>query len=119
MSCPWDARAIASVGASNEDLTGAINRVVELGGGIVVYAENEVRADLPLPVAGLFSELPLETIVQRLEEVQRELSALGCPLSDPILSLATLASPVIPFLRLSGNGLIDVKSGRVVDLIAG
>ena len=119
MSCPWDTCAIASAGASDEDLAGAINRVVELGGGIVVYADNEVRAELPLPVAGLFSELPLEAIVQRLEEVQGKLSALGCPLSDPVLSLATLASPAIPFLRLSENGLIDIKSGRVVDLVVG
>jgi len=117
MSCPWDTRAITSVGANEEDLARAINQVVEIGGGIVVCSDNEIKAQLPLPIAGLISELPLGAITQRQTEIQQKLSSWGCSLSDPILSLATLSTPAIPFLRLSENGLVDVKTGSLIDLV--
>jgi len=116
-SAPWDACAIVSVGAAGEDIAGAVNRVIDLGGGIAVYSNNKIQAELPLPIAGILSDLPLETIVQKLQEIQKKLGELGCFLLDPILTLATIATPAIPFLRLSEDGLVDVKSGKVVDLI--
>jgi adenine deaminase len=113
----WETFAVVVVGAGDADMAQAVNRIYEIGGGIVLCSGSEVQAELPLPVAGILSDLKLEEIARRLHAVQEKAEALGFPFSDAALTLATLTTAAIPFLRLSEDGLMDVKTGRVVEMI--
>lgn len=113
----WETFAVVAVGAGDSDMAAAVNRIYEMGGGIAVCSQGRVQAELPLPVAGFLSELKLEEIARKLSAIQEKAEALGFPFSDATLTLATLTTAAIPFLRLSEDGLIDVRTGRVVDMI--
>jgi len=113
----WETFSVVVVGASNEDMAAAANRVYESGGGIVVCDRGEVQAELPLPVAGMLSDLKMEEIARRLRDVQEQAEKLGFRFPDAALTLATLTTAAIPFFRLSEDGLVDVKTGRVVEMI--
>jgi adenine deaminase len=112
----WETFGTVVVGANDEDMAAAVNHVSGLGGGIAVCAQGEVLAELPLPIAGSMSNLKLEEIVRRLDTIQEKARALGFRFPDACLTLATLTTPAIPFLRLSEDGLVDVKKGQVVEL---
>jgi len=113
----WETFSIVVVGANEADMTMAVNRIFETGGGIVVYSEGKILAELALPVAGLLSRLRIEEIVERLDQIQQRARALGFRFADAALTLAVLTTAAIPFLRLSEEGLVDLKTGRVVDLV--
>lgn len=116
-SSAWDMCGIVAVGVGEEDLAGAINQVIEHGGGVVVYAGGLVREELPLPGGGLTAELPLESIAERLERIKGILRELGCSLLDPTLTLAVITTPAIPFLRATEEGLVDLRTGQFLDLL--
>jgi adenine deaminase len=105
------------VGASEADMAAAVNRVVELKGGIVVCCDGRVRAELALPIGGLVSEAPLEDLATALDAIRNQMAGLGCTLPDPKLSLGVSSSKAIPFLRITEEGLVDVRSGQCVDLV--
>lgn len=107
---------IICVGKSDEDIASAVRRVVELQGGIVVVGGGMTLAQLPLPVAGLMSDEPLETVVKNLKILKETARGLGCRLENPFSVLSFLALPVIPELRLTDRGLIDVNKFKLVDL---
>jgi adenine deaminase len=113
----WETFATVVVGASETDMAMAVNRIFEMGGGIVVCSEGKVRAELALPVAGLMSNQRIEEIAERLTDIQAKAKALGFRFSDATLTLAVLTTAAIPFLRLSEEGLVDSKTGQVVDLV--
>ncbi len=83
-------------------------------GGLVIAQGERVMAALPLPIAGLLSELPLEVVLKRLEELEGLASALGTSLPSPFSTLSFLALPVIPDLRLTDLGLVDVLASRLL-----
>jgi adenine deaminase len=109
-----DAHNIVAVGMDDADLHHAVARLVELGGGIVVVASGEVRAELPLPVAGLLADLPLEEVVDASRACADAARALGCTLPSPFQSLAFLALSVIPSLKITDHGLVDVDRFELV-----
>jgi adenine deaminase len=113
----WETFATVVVGASEADMALAVNRILEMGGGIVVCSEGKTQAELALPVVGLTSNQRIEGIAERLNQIQAKARALGFRFTDAALTLAVLTSAAIPFLRLSEDGLVDLKTGRVVDLI--
>jgi adenine deaminase len=113
----WEISGIITVGSNEDEMADAVNRVAELRGGIVLYAEGNIRAELPLPIGGILSNLSAKEIVQRLEHLQIEAKNLGFPFEDVMLTICTLTTPAIPFLRLSEHGLVDLRKGEVVDLI--
>jgi adenine deaminase len=113
----WETFAVVVVGANDEDMAAAANRIHELGGGIAVCSQGRVQAELPLPVGGILSDLKLEVIAERLNTIQEKAENLGFRFSDAALTLATLTTAAIPFLRLSEDGLMDVKTGRKVEMI--
>ncbi|MBI4295968.1 MAG: adenine deaminase, partial [Chloroflexi bacterium] len=113
----WDVSDIGVVGADEADMALAVNRVVELGGGIVVCARGKILAELALPVAGIISEAPMEVIATRHREIQAATTSLGSRLPDTLLTVCVMTTSAIPFLRISDDGLLDVKQNRVVDLI--
>ena len=111
-----DAHNIVAVGMNDDDLQRAVERLVELGGGIVVVSDGEVRAELPLPVAGLLSDRPLAEVVAASRACVEAARGLGCTLPSPFQSLAFLALSVIPSLKITDHGLVDVDAFELVPL---
>ena len=107
-SIAHDSHNIVVVGVEDEDILAAAKEVESLQGGLAVVAEGRVLAALPLPIAGLLSDEPLETVVQQLSRVETAAAGLGCTLPSPFSTLSFLALPVIPQLRLTDLGLVDV-----------
>ncbi len=78
-------------------------------GGLVATREAKVLAQLPLPIGGLMSERPLDEIARGWKEMRNAARNLGCKLDEPFMALSFLALPVIPELRVTDKGLVDVK----------
>jgi adenine deaminase len=116
-SAAWETFATVVVGADDGDMATAVNRIFEMRGGIVVCSEGKIQAELALPVAGFLSNQRIEEIVERLNQIQAKAKALGFRFADAALTLAVLTTAAIPFLRLCEDGLVDSKTGRVVDLV--
>ncbi|MFC7053884.1 adenine deaminase [Hansschlegelia quercus] len=109
-----DSHNICVVGMDHADMAVAVNRVIALGGGFVVAEGGEVRAELALPVAGLISLEPHEAVREKLVALRAAASALGCPLSEPFLQVAFLPLAVIPHLKITDFGMVDVDRFEVV-----
>jgi adenine deaminase len=86
----------------------AVNRLIALQGGAVTAADGRVLAELPLPIAGLMSDQRFEEVTAGLRTLRRTSRAMGCTLGEPLLQLAFLPLPVIPHLKLTDRGLVDV-----------
>ena len=111
-----DSHNIVVVGTNDGDMRLAVARLVELGGGQVVIADGKVLAELPLPLGGLMSDLPLEEVVRRSGGLKKASRSLGCVLPDPFMQLSFLALPVIPKLKLTDLGLVDVERFELASL---
>jgi adenine deaminase len=111
-----DHHNIVAIGADDDSLRAAIAAVVDMNGGLVVVRGTETLASLPLPVAGLMSQEPIEVVRTRLEEVVSAARGLGSLLHDPFMAMSFLALEVIPSLKITDQGLVDVERFRPVDL---
>jgi adenine deaminase len=87
-----------------------------MGGGLVAVAGGKVAGQLPLPVAGLMSGEPLETVRRKMDSLLAAARDLGSPLHNPFMTLSFLALPVIPTLKLTDKGLVDVNKFDFVPL---
>ena len=114
-----DAHNLVVVGADDEDMAFAVRRLAELGGGIVAVDEGRVVAECPLPVAGLLSDQPLDVVVAQSRSCNEAAAGLGWSGATPFLTLAFLALSVIPSLKLTDRGLVDVDRFEIVPLAAG
>jgi adenine deaminase len=114
-----DAHNIVVVGMDDADMASAVERLAELGGGIVAVEDGEVLAELPLPVGGLLSDLPLDEVVKRSRACTEAAERLGCSGSTPFLTMSFLALSVIPSLKITDQGLVDVDRFELVPLEAG
>ncbi len=112
-----DAHNLVVVGADDASMAACARRLIELGGGIAVADGGELRGELALPVAGLLSEEPAEAVVERLDELVAMLQEQGVRIEAPFMTLSFLALSVIPDLKLTDRGLIDVANARVVGLV--
>lgn len=112
-----DAHNLVVAGTSAEAMVRAAQAVVQVGGGQAVATDREVRALLPLPVAGLMSDRPLAEVAAGVRALHRAARELGTGLDDPFMTLSFLALPVIPALRLTDRGLVDVERFAVVPLV--
>jgi adenine deaminase len=113
-----DAHNIVVVGMSDEDMARAVQRLGELGGGIVVVDTGEITAELPLPVAGLLADAPLADVIDQSLACNDAARALGWSGATPFLTLAFLALSVIPSLKITDRGLVDVDRFELVPLKA-
>ena len=113
-----DAHNIIVVGTSDEEMARVVGRLVEIGGGLVVVDGGEVAAELPLPVAGLVSDRPLQDVIDASEATVAAVHALGSEVESPFQSLAFLALSVIPSLKITDHGLVDVDRFELVPLSA-
>ncbi len=111
-----DAHNIVVVGVGDEDMSRAVTRLAELGGGIVAVEGGAVRAELPLPVAGLLADAPLAEVVERSTACNDAARALGWAGATPFLTLSFLALSVIPSLKITDQGLVDVDRFELVPL---
>jgi adenine deaminase len=111
-----DAHNVVVVGTSDAAMAFAVRRLANLGGGIVVVDGARVLAELPLPVAGLLSDAPLEEVVRRSRAVVAAAGELGCSVEAPFQLLSFLALSVIPRLKLTDRGLVDVDRFELVPL---
>ena len=109
-----DSHNIIVIGADDGDMAMAVNRLIELQGGGVAVAAGEVLAELPLPIAGLMSDLPFEEVEQQLRRLRAVTRGMGCALAEPLLQLAFLPLPVIPHLKLTDRGLVDVDRFELI-----
>jgi adenine deaminase len=111
-----DAHNIVVVGVDDGDMARAVQRLSELQGGVVVVESRGVRAELPLPVAGLLADAPLAEVLTRSEGCHRAVEQLGCTIEAPFQTLSFLALSVIPKLKITDQGLVDVDRFELVPL---
>lgn len=109
-SVAHDAHNLVAVGVGDEDLLVALQEVIRLEGGIVVVAEGQVRARLPLPLAGLMSREPAPRVSRDLEACHQAARSLGCRLPSPFQTLAFIALPVIPEIRITDRGVVRIPT---------
>jgi len=103
-----DSHNVCVVGEDDGDMALAVNRLIAMGGGFAAVGGGEVLGELKLPVAGLMSLAPFEEVARSLATLKQLVRDLGCPLPEPFLQLAFLPLPVIPHLRITDRGLVDV-----------
>jgi adenine deaminase len=111
-----DAHNLVVVGADDASMTACAARLQEIGGGIIVARDGEVRGELALPVAGLLSDAPVEDVVAGLEALQDMLHEQGVADDAPFMTLSFLALSVIPALKITDRGLVDVERFELVPL---
>ena len=114
-SIAHDSHNIVAVGTNTPDILRAIEEIQKLQGGLVVCANQEILASLPLPIAGLLSPEPLEIVVTQFEELEKAAASLGDLPPAPFAILSFLALPVIPELRLTDLGLVDVAQPKLIE----
>jgi adenine deaminase len=103
------------VGTDDRDMYLAVREVERMQGGLTAVAEGQVLAALPLPLAGLMSPEPLETVAAQLAAVEGAAASLGASVPTPFAVLSFLALPVIPELKLTDKGLVDVGKASFLD----
>ena len=114
-SISHDSHNIIVVGTSEEDMAAAVNRVTALNGGIVVWKDGHSAAEVPLSIAGIMSEEPLEDVNRKLEDAKVKAAEMGVsPGVDPFMTLSFMALPVIPSLRITTRGVFDVTQQTYV-----
>jgi len=115
-SVAHDSHNIIIAGTNDEDMKAALNAVVKMGGGLAAASDGEILADLPLPIAGLMSRQPVKMVQKKLDKLTSVARAFGTSLSDPFMTLSFLALPVIPELKITDKGLVDVSKFSIVPL---
>jgi len=115
-SVAHDSHNVIAVGVSDEEILKAVEAVRLMGGGLAVVCGNETISKTPLEIAGLMSTQPLEPLVKQLRAVKKAASDIGCAHEEPFMALSFLALPVIPELKLTDRGLVDVNRFEIVPL---
>jgi adenine deaminase len=118
-SIAHDSHNIIVVGTDDDEMRAAVTAIAEMGGGQVVVAGGKIQAACPLPIAGLVSDRPLEEVRDQVEALTRAAHALGCTLPEPLMTMSFLALPVIPSLKLTDKGLVDVSAFDFVPMFGG
>ncbi len=113
-SVAHDSHNFIIVGTNDEDILLSIQRLKAMGGGLVTVLNRKVLEDLPLPIAGLMTDAPVTEVHHQLKMLLRSAHSLGCKLPDPFMTLSFLALPVIPELKLTDKGLVDVTQFKIV-----
>lgn len=115
-SVAHDAHNIVCVGVEDKSIHTAIHRLKEIKGGIVYAKGEQIVEELSLPYGGLMCNLELKELVMKYSRLESAVRSNGCPLNAPFMTLSFLALSVIPELKLTDRGLVDVRKGEVVDI---
>lgn len=112
-----DSHNLLVMGVSEADMAFAANVLIDLGGGMVVVEDGKVLAQVPMPIAGLMSDASAEQVVTQVKELEEGWNALGCPIHAPFMTFSLIALPVIPEVRISNRGLVDVTTFSLIDVV--
>ena len=115
-SVAHDSHNVIVAGVNDEELCRAVEVVRDMGGGLAVVRGRDTLAKVPLEIGGLMSTQPLGPLVKSIAAVKEAARGLGCQLDEPFMALSFLALPVIPELKLTDRGLVDVNSFEIVPL---
>jgi adenine deaminase len=111
-----DAHNVVVLGVDDGDMAACVARMPEIGGGIVIAEGGRVVEELPLPVAGLMSDQPLASVHERMQSMEKRLAGMGVTMKGPFMTLSFLALSVIPELKITDRGLVDVNRFELVPL---
>ena len=111
-----DAHNVVVLGVDDADMAACVARMPEIGGGIVIADGGRVVEELPLPVAGLMSDQPLAAVHARMQSMEKRLATMGVTMEAPFMTLSFLALSVIPELKITDRGLVDVARFELVPL---
>jgi len=114
-----DSHNLIVMGTNPEDMAFAANELAKLGGGMIAVLNGQVLAAVPMAIAGLMSDQPLETVVTQVNELEAAWKQLGCQLNAPFMTFSLIALPVIPELRITNRGLADVNEFKLVPVEVG
>ena len=117
-STSWDTADIVVVGADDADIALAVNRIIALKGGFVVSKNGKITAEFALPIFGIISDQPMETLALSLEKINNAAADLGVSFPKPFLSLQILTTSAIPYVRICEEGLVNLRDGQTIGLIA-
>lgn len=109
-----DSHNLLIVGTNDEDMALAGNMLAEAGGGMIAVKDGQVLAVLPLPIAGLMSDRPLEEVAESVARLDEAWKGLGCQLVSPFMTMALISLPVLPELRLTNRGLVDCLNFKML-----
>jgi adenine deaminase len=115
-SLAHDAHNVVVVGVSDSDMAAAANRLREIGGGQVVVANGAVIGEVPCPFGGLLSDLSVEDVAMRTKRVEKAAEEVGTTLPSPFAAMSFLSLSVVPELKLTDRGLVDVDRFELVPL---
>lgn len=115
-SVAHDAHNIVCVGTNDNDMAVAINHLREIKGGLVIAKGGRVIDSLPLPIAGLMSDRPANEVYNRLLGLYKSARELGVQVEHPFITLSFLSLPVIPEIRVTDKGIIDVIKGKIISV---
>jgi adenine deaminase len=115
-SIAHDHHNLVVIGADDNSMMTAARAVAEMGGGLVVAHDDQISAQLPLPIGGLMSDQPIHAVAEAYDALRAAARAQGSPLHDPFMAMSFMALEVIPNLKLTDKGLVDVTQFALVDL---
>ncbi len=115
-SVAHDSHNIIVVGTNDKDIYFAIKQIIKMGGGYVAVDKEKMKASLALPIAGLMSDQSAQTVSLKLRELLSVVKSWQCKIDNPFITLSFLALPVIPELKITDKGLIDVSQFKIVEL---
>ncbi|MFX0053435.1 MAG: adenine deaminase [Promethearchaeota archaeon] len=115
-SIAHDSHNIVAVATNDRDLIAAAVQIVRMQGGLAIVRDEKVIASLPLPIAGLMSDQTIEVVSEKIQELKDAAKTIGSTLSEPFMTMAFLSLPVIPKLKITDRGLVDVDRFRFIDL---
>ena len=113
-----DAHNLLVAGTNDEDMALAANTLIECGGGMCAVADGKVLALVPLPIAGLMNDLPVEEMADLISKLDDAWKEMGCVINSPYMTMALIPLACLPELRLTNRGLVDCRSFQFVDLFA-
>jgi len=111
-----DSHNLGVLGVSDSDMVFAANRVIDMGGGLVAVVDGKIISELPLKIAGLMSDLTSREVAERLVELKEATRSMGSILPDLFMTLSFVQLSVIPKLKLTNLGLVDVEKNDFVPL---
>jgi adenine deaminase len=115
-SVAHDSHNVVIVGTNDEDMLETVMAIRKMGGGLAVISGGKVLGSLPLPIAGLMTDAPVIQVNHRLVTLLQAAKSLGCRLPDPLMTLSFISLPVIPELKITDKGLVDVNQFKIVPL---
>jgi len=115
-SVAHDSHNIVIIGTNDMDMFYAAMELASQGGGLVAIEDGAVIDVLPLPIAGLMSDKPVETLKDQLKSLHKAVREMGCSLPDPFMAMSFIALPVIPELKITDKGIVDVNKFEIVEL---